>query len=720
VGEIDTAVRYSKKIESMLERLFGANGKGLHEKLTDVEDKIPRDIVRHIRYVASVRNKVVHKDGYQIDDHDRFVASCEKAIQFLNSASALTTAASSSNSGLSYGLSPDFSGPDYPDRSPKKPAQAHNAASRDFGLAHISLTFVGLMWVLPFVYYFHAYPITTFYQEWMAGVLGLCALPLLLTARNWQAPQVPRIVLLPIGLLLVMLLQFMVGRISHFDHLLLLSLYFLFAALLMMLGQRLREELGLPAVATVLAAFLLAGAELDTLAGFLQHFRWNTFLNPVVTVKTSSSVYGNTAQPNHFANYIALGLLSLGLLYMRRSLRVWQAVLLATPMLFVLVLSGSRSAWLYLTFALVLAWLWQRRDQALRPLLGYTLALWLGFAAMHGIVEVPWLQGSTGSITTAERLFDDNVTSGHIRFHLWHEAGRIFAQFPLLGAGFGQYAYQHLQLAAELHNPGINGLYNNAHNIVMQLAAEAGLAGLLILSGTLGLWFWQSVLRKTQFTLYHWWGYGVLAVLGIHSLLEYPLWYAYFIGIAAVMLGLFDMSGYRLELRNVGRLSVAAILLLGVVTLAQGMQAYKHLERALALRGMAAKDQRYVAQAHDALLAAHEYPLFSSYAEMFIAYMMEPGADHLREKFELNERVLRFNPVAPVVYHQAWLLAWSDRPAEAKDMLGKAVWSYPAEFATASNELKELVRKDPARFAPLLEFATQKIEEYRRAAVPAK
>ncbi len=588
------------------------------------------------------------------------------------------------------------------------------------GLAHIGLTFVGLMWVLPFVYYLHAYPITTFYQEWMAGALGLCALPLLLTNRYWHDPQVPRIVLLPIGLMLVMLLQFLIGRISYFDHLLLLSLYFLFAALLMMLGQRLREELGLPAVASALAAFLLVGAELDTLAGFLQHFRWNTFMNSVVTVKTSSAVYGNTAQPNHFANYIALGLISLGLLYVRRSLRMWQAVLLAAPMLFVLVLSGSRSAWLYLTFVLALAWLWQRRDRALRPLLGYTLALWLGFVAMHGVVEIPWLQVSTGSITTTERLFDENVSSGHIRFHLWREAALIFVQFPLLGSGFGQFAYQHLQLAAELHNPGINGLYNNAHNIVMQLAAEAGSAGLLVLLGALGLWFWHSVVRGAQFTLYHWWGYAVLAVLGIHSLLEYPLWYAYFIGIAAVMLGLFDTASYRLELRNVGRLSVAAILLLGVMTLVQGMQAYTHLEKGLGLRGMAAKNQNYVARARDELVAAHEYPLFSSYAEMFIANMMEPSADHLREKLELNERALHFTPVAPVAYHQAWLLALSDRPAEAKAMLANAIWSYPSDFATASTELAELVRKDPVRFSPLLEFATQKIEEYRRAAVPAK
>ncbi|MDD5059327.1 MAG: Wzy polymerase domain-containing protein [Sideroxydans sp.] len=588
-----------------------------------------------------------------------------------------------------------------------------------FGLAHISLAFIGLMWVLPFLYYYHNYPITTFYQEWGTAILGLCAMPLLLTARYWQAPEVPRIVLLPLGLMMVVMVQFFIGRIGYLDQLLMLSLYFLFAALLIMLGQRLREELGLPAVATTLAVFLLLGAELNTLAGIVQHFRWNTFLNSVVTVKTSSAVYGNIAQPNHFSNYIALGLFSLGLLQARGSLRVWQTALLATPMLFVLVLSGSRSAWLYLSFALALAWLLQRRNKALRPLLAFAAALWLGFAAMHFVVQLPWLQGTTGSVTSAERLFAQAEGSS-IRFQIWREAGLIFAQFPVFGAGFGQFAYQHLQLAATMQNTGITGLYNNTHNIVLQLAAETGLAGLAVLFGTLGIWLWQTVARKTEFTLYHWWGYAILAVLGIHSLLEYPLWYAYFIGIAAVMLGVFDTSGYRLELPNVGRLSVAAIVLLGAMVLAQGVKGYRHLENALAYGGQAATNPNASVNARDELMAAYQYPLFSPYAEMFIAGMMQPSADHLADKLQLNSRALRFIPEASEVYHQAWLLALSDRPDEAKKQLENAIWAYPADYDKARAELEALASKDHARFDALLEFATRKYEEYRRAAVFAK
>jgi O-antigen ligase len=576
-----------------------------------------------------------------------------------------------------------------------------------------------MMWVLPFLYYNHAYPITTFYQEWGTGLLGLCALPLLLTARYWQAPEIPRIVMLPIGLLLLLMVQFFAGRIDHFDHTMLLALYFLFAALLMMLGQRLRVELGLPAVATVLAVFLLVGAELNTLAGILQHYRWNTFLSPFVTVKTSSAVYGNTAQPNHYANYLALGLISLGLLYVRQSLRIWQATLLALPVLFVMVLSGSRSSWLYLLFATGLAFLWQRRDKSLRPLLYFSLLLVLGFGLMHFVVQIHWLQGTSGSVTATERLLGDNA-SGRVRVHLLREAALIFAQFPLLGAGFGQFAFQHLQLAAELRNPAISGLYNNAHNLVLQIAAEAGLAGVAVLLGTLGLWFWQSVVRGVQFTLYHWWGYAILGVLGIHSLLEYPLWYAYFIAVAAIMLGMFDTTTHRLELRVVGRVSVAMILLTGVISLGQELRGYQRLESALGLRGMAAKDPAFVQRTRDELMATYDYPLLRSYAELYIANMMEPGADQLQEKLALNERALHFIPIAQVAYHQAWLLALSDRTAEARAQLERAIWAYPSEYAVARTELNELVRKEPARFSALLEFATQKYEEYRRAAVPAK
>ncbi len=579
-------------------------------------------------------------------------------------------------------------------------------------MAHISLILVGLMWVMPFLYYHHAYPVTTFYQEWGAVTLGLCAMPLLLTRRYWQQPEIPRIVVLPIGLMLLVLLQFMLGKLAYFDQALLFTLYLMWVALLMLLGQRLRVELGLPLIVTTLSVFLLLGAELNTLAGVLQHYRWHTFLDPVITVKTSSAIYGNVAQPNHFANYIALGLASLGLLRMRWQLRAWQVAVLAAPMLFVLVLSGSRSAWLYLIAMTLLAYWWQRRDTTIKPLLHYTALLLLGFGLMHLLVQIPWLAGVSGNVTSAQRLFGE-AQSGGIRLYLWRESWHIFTQFPLLGAGFGQFAWQHFLWLPQLQATQVTGLYNNAHNLIMQLAAEMGIAGVAVLLAALALWLRQAV--RNERSLYHWWAYMVLAVLGIHSLLEYPLWYAYFLGVAAFAIGLLDYTTFRLELRGMGRLAVAAVLLLGVVSMAQLLSAYRTLEGVMAMRPQSAADGNYYQRMNSSLAEVNKQAMLHPYAEYFMSGMIEPSSEYLEDKLALNDNVMRFVPVGPVVYRQAWLLALSGRAEEASLQLERAIWSYPADFDAAQRELSDLARKDPAHFASLLEFAVRKNKEHQIA-----
>ena len=586
------------------------------------------------------------------------------------------------------------------------------AAFGSIRYTHISLAFVGLMWALPFLYYRHVLPLTTFYQEWGAAMLGLCAMLLLLTKRYWQQPEIPRIVLLPIGLMLLIVVQFALGKVAYFSHTLLTSLYLMWAALLIMLGHRLREELGLPVLATVLAVFLLLGAELNALAGVLQNYRLHTVFDKVVAIKMPGGVYGNVAQPNHYANYIMLGLISLGLLRLRLRLHMWLVALLAAPLLFVMVLSGSRSSWLYLLFMAAMSFLWQRRDKSYLPLLRYSLLLILCFGLMHLVVMIPWLAGPPDTMSTVERL-TAQVGGRSIRLHLWHEAWLIFTQHPWLGAGIGQFGWQHFMLGPSLRNTIIQGIYNNAHNTVMQIAAEMGMAGLLILFGTLALWMRQA--WSAPHTIYHWWGYGLLAVLGIHSMLEYPLWYAYFIGVAALTLGMLDNTTYRLELRGVGRLSVAVMLLLGVLSLMQVWQGYRKLEGMRSMRPTSAVDENFFRAVNEGLVATHKQALLQPYSELVMSNMIDVNADHLEAKRELNGSVVRFLPAGPVAYREAFLMALSGEQAAAQLQIERSIWAFPAEFPTEREKLRALAQKDPVHFAALLEFALKKYEEYQLA-----
>jgi len=81
MSDIDLAVKSTKRIESSLVRILGAKGKGLHEKASSVENKLPVSLVKRMRYIASVRNKLVHDESYRkIDDR----ASFKKAVKHVN------------------------------------------------------------------------------------------------------------------------------------------------------------------------------------------------------------------------------------------------------------------------------------------------------------------------------------------------------------------------------------------------------------------------------------------------------------------------------------------------------------------------------------------------------------------------------------------------------------------------------------------------------------
>lgn len=83
VSDIEIVIRASKRIEGILERDFGAEGRGLHEKLGSVEDGLPERLAARIRRIASIRNKVVHDDEYELDDIDAFVDSATTTIDDL-------------------------------------------------------------------------------------------------------------------------------------------------------------------------------------------------------------------------------------------------------------------------------------------------------------------------------------------------------------------------------------------------------------------------------------------------------------------------------------------------------------------------------------------------------------------------------------------------------------------------------------------------------------
>jgi O-antigen ligase len=566
--------------------------------------------------------------------------------------------------------------------------------------ARIALCLLGLMLVLPFLQPRHFLPLPLFYSEWLAGVLGLMAFFLFLLPRYARDVEVPWVVLTPLALCGVLLLHLVLLKAAYPQQILLALLYLLWAGALILLGAALRREFGLAALSAVLAWFILAGGLLNALAGILQHYELRGILEPVIASKTSPAIYGNLAQPNHFANHIALALASLLFLHARGRLHLAVAALLGGLLLFVLSLSGSRSAWLYLGALAVLATLLHFRHPGAehKRLLVFSLLLLPGFVFAQWLVQQPWLSAPTSMVTPTERLFE-YVRGASARFQLWREAWLMFLQSPLMGVGYGQFAWQHFQLAGSIGNPASVGHANNAHNVLVQVLAETGALGAAALLSGIAVWLWG--LRRATFNLDRWWLLALLGVLGIHSMLEYPLWHAYFLGLAAVLFGAAESPHVRLQMPRAISAGFAILMFAGTLSAVSLLHNYYRLEVSLFPKpGNTARAD--LDRAHHALMSVHG-SLLTPYVELAFARVIDLDSRDLDRKIGFSGRVMRFAPTPVITYRHAALLALKGEHAQAAQQLDLAVTAYPGRLKEFAEEIAGIAGRDGEALAVLSE-----------------
>jgi len=521
---------------------------------------------------------------------------------------------------------------------------------------------------------------------------------------------VPAIALVPLAMIALLMIQLIADRVPYAGQVLTAAMYLVWTALLMTLGHQLRKALGLTTVSVVLAWFVLAGGLLSTLVAWLQHYEISTVLNAVIARKSSSAIYGNLGQPNHFADYLTLALVSLAFLFARGSLSRTAAAVCGMPMLLVLALSGSRSIWLYLVVLLGLAfWFYRgRQDTAGRRLVHCILLLTAGFVLAQALVMLPLFAPSQSlAITAAQRLFESSPGPS-ARLQLWREAWNMFTRFPLLGAGWGQFSWHHFAYQALESDAAPLGLFNHAHNIVLQLLAETGIAGAFLIIGGVSWWLWQW--RRATLTLEHWWMLALLGVIGIHSMLELPLWFAYFLGVAALVLGMGASGIAAPALQRIGRIAVLMVILAGAVNALSLVYGYRDFERLFIKKETDALSDPQL----NALLArAQADPVLEPYAELAASFGIPVNREKLKEKLALNSRVMHFAPIEDVAYRQALLLALTGDSGAAQRQFRHAARVYPESLNGATAGLRELAVKYPEAFTPLLELAVAKAAEAR-------
>jgi hypothetical protein len=83
--DTELVIHSAKELEFILETSFGAHGKGLHEKISSVQNRLPPALVKRMRFLATIRNRLVHERGFtEIPDRAGFLEAFDAAVVELN------------------------------------------------------------------------------------------------------------------------------------------------------------------------------------------------------------------------------------------------------------------------------------------------------------------------------------------------------------------------------------------------------------------------------------------------------------------------------------------------------------------------------------------------------------------------------------------------------------------------------------------------------------
>lgn len=283
-----------------------------------------------------------------------------------------------------------------------------------------------------------------------------------------------------------------------------------------------------PAVA---GAWLLAGV-LSSLMGLVQYLGFSAAWVPWIDGNEAGRAFANLRQPNQFATLTNMALVAVCWWGVRGAAGSggqasagvrWGGLALAAVLAAGNAASSSRTGLLQLVllWALAAAWGGWRHVVVRRVLLTAVGAYCVALVVLPLLVGLNPL--SAGALARLQQ--GDDLLCGSRRI-LWANVLHLIQLRPLQGWGWGELDYAHYMTLYP--GPRFCAILDNAHNLPLQVAVELGLpAALLLCAGVLWWVLRARPWRETDATRQMAW--AVLALIGLHSLLEYPLWYGPFL-----------------------------------------------------------------------------------------------------------------------------------------------------------------------------------------------
>lgn len=418
---------------------------------------------------------------------------------------------------------------------------------------------LSMAWLLPN----HVEPWTSFHSDalvaWMLVCVGGIAL-----LRSSGSISVHGLAIFVGGLALIPLLQWVGGMLPFAGQAWIASAYLSGCFFAMLIGQI--AQVWKPVASANVLFGAIAFGSVASVGMQLQQWFWLVDAGSldIWLASTQGRPTANMGQPNQLATLHLWGLIAIGWFYWRGSIHAATALLVAACIVLGLALTQSRTGALGLTSLCVATWIWRRRMPSPR-LPAFVTSLGALYLLLLGSIP-SW--GHTLLLTASGASVVDRL-QGELRPALWQMLLHAAMQHPWLGWGVNQSLEAQLGVAEQfraLHHP-----FFSAHNLLIDLVLWVGLPLGLLTCLVILRWLMTVArrIRSPNQILY----FMMVVTVGIHSLLEFPLQYAYFLLPLGFAMGALNADLGVWRLRNVAwsrpalvTVAAAIAVLLGVIS----------------------------------------------------------------------------------------------------------------------------------------------------------
>lgn len=419
------------------------------------------------------------------------------------------------------------------------------------------------------------------------------------------------------------------------------------------------------------AGFLLAAAA-SAVLGLCQYFGIAAVLGPWVSPAPEGRAFANLRQTNQYATlcWIGAAVVLWGGVPLSRAARGGLVLLLATGC----AASVSRTGMLEagVLFVLAVAWVGPRSGERL-ALCGLGLAAYA--AASWGLPLLLEAAGGVPSRTLWDRLGAEYGCAS--RRVLWSNVAHLIAQKPLTGWGWGELDFAHY--LTPYQGARFCEIPDNAHNLPLHLAVELGLPAALLICAAGSWWVRRQAPWKETEPLRRL-AWALLAVILVHSLLEYPLWYGPFQIAAGAAIGWLVARPALSDapVRRGPRAALAAVLLAAT--------AYASWDYLRVSQIYAPPGQRLAAWEDDTLAHVRASWLFAGPAAFAELTLAEPSRANAAWMYALSQAVLHYSPEPKVIERLIASATYLGREDEAALHLARFRAAFPRDYEAWKKE----------------------------------